>query len=234
MKFLANHYARVAFFAYANEKEEKALKYYIKAYEAGATSPQVFAGYTALLIKRGEYEKAYQIITDGLQRTEFKQGNKVALRSMSSQYVMTLWKLGRLDEAIAEMEEAHKSLPSSSSYGTLGYLYIEKGDQTGDYTKALEFNEAAMEYDDEDATMLDNLGQVYFRLGRLDEAAPLFEQALEIRPAQVDSMYYMARICLARGEKEKAAKWIEKGLASKISNTATVTREMFEKLRKEL
>ena len=45
-------------------------------------------------------------------------------------------------------------------YSTMGFLLIAKGDETGDYDEALEFNRRAYDYDDTDASVVDNLGQL--------------------------------------------------------------------------
>ena len=48
-------------------------------------------------------------------------------------------------------------------YSTLGFLLIAKGDETGDYEEALAFNRKAYDYDDGDASIVDNLAQVLYR-----------------------------------------------------------------------
>ena len=57
-----------------------------------------------------------------------------------------------------------------------------------------------MDYDDEDAVVLDNVGQYYQRTGDYEKAREYLGKALEIRPTQVDSMYYLAKVNQAEAE----------------------------------
>ena len=234
MNFWLVNLGNRAWMTHARGKLDKAEKLYRKAIEGGTTDAKVYAGLTGICVKRGDYDEAYKIITMGIEKSVVSAKNKMAIKSLTSQYVITLWKLGRLDEAISEMEKIHEELPSANSHGTLGYFYIEQGDNTGDYSKALEFNKKAVEYLDDDATILDNLAQVYFRLGEMDSAEEYFRKALEENAVQVDSLYYLAKVRIAKCDKTEAKQLVEKALICEISNTATITREMVQKLKDEI
>ena len=107
-------------------------------------------------------------------------------------------------------------------YQTLGYLYVE----AGDFEKAVAFNTEAYEYDDEDAITLDNLGQTYYRLGNDKEKAKLyFEKALEAKPGQIDTLYFLAQYDIEAGDKEAARAKLEKALNGRFSPLNYATRE---------
>ena len=82
--------------------------------------------------------------------------------------------------------------------------------------------------------VLDNVGQYYQRTGDIPKAREYFEKALEIRPEQVDSMYYLARIKQAEGDIAGAKELIDKALTIHFSALATVTVDLLKSYRAEL
>ena len=151
----------------AAEKHREALELYAEAYNSGARDAQILMAYAVLLMRYDECGKARDLLlecekTPGLDAKSRKQ--------LRENYSVCMWKLGNLDRAIELMESAASSGKNSMIYTTLGYYYIEKARETGDYTKALEFNTEGLEYDDEDAGVLDNFGQLYYFMGDHDKA----------------------------------------------------------------
>ncbi|MBQ8135990.1 MAG: tetratricopeptide repeat protein, partial [Clostridia bacterium] len=138
-------------------------------------------------------------------------------------YAVANYKLGEIDKAIALLEKSPKKVPCGLTYQALGFLYIEKGDAD----KALAYNEEALAYDDEDSIVLDNLGQVYFRLlNDKEKALEYFQKAIEIKDTQIDTLYFLAQYDIEAGEKEKAREKLEKALEGRFSplNYATPDR----------
>ena len=228
MKLLAGFYDNIAFSLQVRRKDDRALHYYKKAHESGCANPRFYASYAGLLLRMGEYLRAYEVISEGIATVTLKPKAKMMIKSMASQYVISLWKLGRLDEAIAEMERVHEEMPTGNSFGTLGYFYIERADKTGDYEQALAFNREAVDYDDHDSVILDNIGQVLYRLGKLTEAEQMFTRALEEKETQLDSLYYMAKVQHELNHPDKARFYIKKAMAQNRSNMATVSQAMVE------
>ena len=132
------------------------------------------------------------------------------------------------------MEIATSNGPTSMVYTTLGFFYIEKGRKTGDFTKAIEYNKEAMEYDDEDAGILDNMGQLNYFMGDHDKAYEYFAKACNVRPTQVATLYYIAAINLERGNLEKALAFIDKCIEGNFSALATITKPQAEELREKI
>lgn len=60
------------------------------------------------------------------------------------------------------MEKLYEEAPNGRIYQTLGFAYILEGD----LKKALSFNLEAMDYDENDAVVLDNLATTYLALDR--------------------------------------------------------------------
>ena len=138
------------------------------------------------------------------------------------------YKLGEIDKAISLLEKSHSKFPCGLTYQTLGFLYIEKGDAE----KALAFNQEGLEYDDEDPVVLDNLGQVYYRLlNDKEKALPYFTKAIEIKDTQIDTLYFLASYDIENGQKDKAREKLEKALEGRFSPLNYATPE---KVREKL
>ena len=71
--------------------------------------------------------------------------------------------------------------------------------------KARVFLEEAVEYDDEDPIVLDNLAQYYYRcLGDKQTAKTWFEKAIAIKEGQIDTLWFLSRYDLEAGNKDAA------------------------------
>lgn len=215
----------------AKAHEEKAMADYEKAMAKGMDQPNYLIAYTVLLLRTGRFEKAMEIIR---QTEKLPKLNDDQKRRLTINYSICQWKLGDLDHAIGAMIALSKTYKNSTVYGSLGYMLIARGDKTGDYSEAKKFNDEAMDYDDEDAVVLDNVGQYYQRTGDYVKAREYFEKALEIRPTQVDSMYYLAKVKQAQGDIDGAKQLIDKAKGIHFSALATVTHEGLEKYSAEL
>ncbi len=220
---------------------EGAYALYEKAAARGGFSDKnCRLGHAILLLRHGEIERAKQafiaIAKDNSMPAVIRYNARVNL-------ALVRWKLGDTERAIEVLENMEKDGVNTRIYESLGFLYTEKGD----LDKALEYNRQAIEYDDSNAVILDNMGQTLYYLAlreRLDgngeralelmrEAAPYFDRALEARKEQTASWYYKAAIARELGDEETCEEAIERGLGCSFSAMSTVTREMFEKLKAE-
>ena len=215
----------------AREKHAQALKLYEEAYADGMRDPQILRAYAVLLLRFDRAPEARKIFLE----CEKTIGNDPKMRKeLRVNFAVCQWKLGELDQAIENMEAAAGNGMTSMIYTTLGYFYIEKAKQTGDFSKAIEFNNQAMEYDDEDAGILDNMGQLYYFMGKHDEAYEYFAKAYKQKQTQVASMYYIAKINLERGNLEKAEAFIDACSDGNFSALATITPAQVEALKNEI
>jgi tetratricopeptide (TPR) repeat protein len=112
----------------------------------------------------------------------------------------------------------------------LGYLLIEKGD----LKEALEFNLEALDYDDEDPVILDNLGQTYYRMGNIDEARKYFLKAESLKEDQAVTLYHLGCIYQQEGDYETAKEKLLKALDCNIGTLTTINREDIEKRLTEI
>jgi len=84
----------------------------------------------------------------------------------------------RLDEALQMAEKALESEPENGAFlDTIGWIYFKRED----YYKALDYIKKAISVrSEESAEVLEHLGDVYEKLGRMDEARNAWESALDL------------------------------------------------------
>ncbi|HHY82357.1 MAG TPA: tetratricopeptide repeat protein [Clostridiales bacterium] len=227
MGLKGNIYGFLGYYNHSRGKLDKALDWYKKAEKNDVSNPNYRMAHGVLLLRSGYFEEARAIFDKILV---FYPRNESVKNNAKINLSLVYWKLGDLDAAIERMRELHNKLKNSRTYGTLGYLLIEKGD----YEEALKFNLNALEYDDTDPVVLDNIGQTYYRMGDMDNAFLYFQKAYEQKGDQAVTLYYLGDIYKQRGELEKAREMLEKALECNISALSTISREKIEEKLKEL
>jgi len=206
---------------------EKARRYYGIGMEKDMTNPSFKLAYGVALLKSGEFEKARDVFRDVLLNRGYKESTRnMAKINLSLAY----WKLGEIDTAVEMLSELHRRQRNSRIYAALGYLLIEKGD----LKEALEFNLEALDYDDEDPVILDNLGQTYYRMGNIDEARKYFLKAESLKADQAVTLYHLGCIYQQEGDYETAKEKLLKALDCNIGTLTTINREDIEKRLTEI
>lgn len=197
---------------------EGAMKLYEEAEKEGLKEMGALLTYSVLLIRAGKFQQARELLVK-IQKYPMNEDQR---RQLMVNYASVAYKLGSIEKGIELLERMHQKGPSGMVYQTLGYLYIE----AGNYEKAIAFNQEAYEYDDEDAITLDNLGQAYYRLGNdKAKAKEFFEKALEIKPGQIDTLYFLAQYDLEAGDKDAAKAKLEKAMEGRFSPLNYASRE---------
>ena len=213
--------------AEAKVKHNDALNQYKKAVDGGFSKPSYLMAYGVLLLRMRRFEEAKEIFLKAEKSREITKAERSQLRI---NFAIAQWKLGNLDSAIEQLKIAKEERVNGTIYGSLGYILVEKARQTGDYEEALALNMEALEYDDEDAVVLDNLGQLYLSKGEKDKALEYFTKAHERKPSQVDTLYYLAKLAIERGENEQAKEYLNDALIGNYSALCTTTLEQAQEL----
>ena len=140
-------------------------------------------------------------------------------------YAVADYKTGNLEKSLELLERLHQKNPCGETYNVLGYLYIEQGDAQ----KALAFNQSALEYDDEDPVTIDNIGQIYYRLLQdKEQALPYFQKAHEIKPTQIDTLWFLSRYDIENGQVDDAVEKLETAREGRFSPLNYVTKQQVE------
>ncbi len=127
---------------------------------------------------------------------------------------------GGEDQAEASAEEEAEAAPAASP----------EEEWNAGKDKAEEFIRKSIEYDDEDAICLDNMGQFLYRV-REDKAAAkeYFEKAIELKPGQIDTLYFLSRYDLEAGDRKAALEKLEKAAEGHFSPLNYCSRETVQK-----
>ena len=216
---------RTALVKHQKGKTDEALKDYEALYASGVVSAAYMLPYSVLLLRqKGADAAVFEKVKEVLKKAEKAPDiNPERKQQLFVNFAVANYKLGEIDKAIALLEKSHQKSPCGLTYQALGFLYIEKGDAE----KALAFNQEALEYDDEDSIVLDNLAQTYYRLlNDREQALTYFTKAIEIKDTQIDTLYFLAEYDIENGEKDKARQKLEKALEGRFSplNYATPER----------
>lgn len=195
---------------------QKALKWFERGYKRGMTIGQqeVYAYY---LLREGHVEKAEKIYKHLLIQ-KLRPELRLKLRA---DYAVLLLKTGRIDEAIEELEEVTLNYVNSTTYGTLGYLYLLKNNRR----KAESYNKEAYDYNSSDPVILDNCIQLYIKLGNYQEAKEYADQLLQKKPYFVEAYYDAAYVYLKLGDFEKAQELVEQAKQCRITFMSTIKEE---------
>ena len=198
MSFMGNMAGQKALTAHGKGDYQKAISLYEEAYAKGMDKPRLLRGYSVLLIRMSRFDEALEVLKKMEKIPGIDAKEKADIRV---NYAVILWKKGHLDRALEILEHEFAEMKNGTMYSIIGYLKIEQGNAE----EALRFNKEALEYDEEDAVFLDNLGQTYYRLlGDKETAKTYFDRAIAIKPNAIDTNYFLALYDIEKGDKESA------------------------------
>ncbi len=110
-------------------------------------------------------------------------------------------KMGRLDVLEADLKQILTDDPdNATALNALGYTLA---DRTERYEEAYEYIKRAYELSPDDFYILDSMGWVLYRLGRLDEAVSYLQQALELRN-DPEIAAHLGEVLWVMGDKDAA------------------------------
>ena len=212
---------RKAIILHQRGKETEARALYQQLYESGHLSAPYMLYYSVILLREGGEENCRKVLEILKKAEKAPDLDAHRRRELKVDYAEAMYILGDLEGAIQLLEQAHGEGPSGLVYQILGYLYI----QAGEKEKALAYNLEALEYDDEDAIVLDNLGQTYYRLlGEKETALPYFQKAHAIKKTQIDTLYFLSRYDLAAGDRDAALEKLRQAAQGRFSPLNYVTK----------
>lgn len=232
-------------YAEAEIKLAEALKQYEAAYQAGYRQSVALQGYALLLMRSGDFSRAREIMLEVSKDKSMKPEDRFTLRV---DYSICQWKMGNLDKAIETIQTAAQGKRNGVVYTTLGMYLVDKARQTGDFEEAIRLNEEAYEYDDEDAGVLDNMGQMYLAMSEWSakredavlaaeqraKALEYLKKAYEVKPGQISSSYFLARMLHEDGDDAQARKVLASVIDLPFSAMLQISREQALALQKEI
>ncbi len=80
------------------------------------------------------------------------------------------------------------------------------------------FLQEAVDYDEEDAICLDNMGQFLYRVkGDREAARPWFDRAHQQKPGQIDTLWFLSRYDMEAGNREAALEKLKRAAEGRFS-----------------
>lgn len=143
------------------------------------------------------------------EREMFKEADKNAGIPSNNMYerLCNLYQEAGLNFKAAELlEEQHKYYPAKVSYNCIGVNYHN----SGNYNKAIKIFKKALATGENNAFVYSNLGNDLSIIGKIDEALPFLQQAVELRGDYAIPMIIMGEIYQGKDETEKADEWFER------------------------
>ncbi|MBQ6857845.1 MAG: tetratricopeptide repeat protein [Clostridia bacterium] len=228
MSFMGNLAGNKALAAHSKGDYKTALTLYEDAYAKGMDKPRLLRGYSVLLIRTSQFDKALEILKKIENTPNLDAKERLDLHV---NYAIILWKKGHLDRAMQILEDEFRHTKNGTLYSIIGYLKIEQGDAE----EAIRFNQEALEYDDADPVYLDNLAQSYYRLkGDKKTARAYFEKAIKLKPSAIDTNYFLALYAAEEGHLEEARMHLAKARGGFFSPLNYATPEMIDQKLSEL
>jgi tetratricopeptide (TPR) repeat protein len=210
-------YAQRGNLAYMKGDREQALIWMEKAYVSKAFLPKHQIGYGYLLMKTGDLTKAEQMFEEVLQSAKTSDVRIQAKLNVATVY----WLKNKRDEALSMLQELANEVKNTLVYGNYGYFQILQGD----LEEALTYNLEAYAYNDNDITIMDNLAQNYFMLGRLNEADEMYTKVIAKTPKHAESYYFYARTLEQLGRMKEAREQIQTALGKELALVTPLTKE---------
>jgi len=119
-------------------------------------------------------------------------------------YAMLAEKLNKLDIMETSLRKVIKLAPNNQhAYNALGYSLAERNLRL---QEAYELIDKALKLAPEDPFIMDSMGWVQFRLGKIDEAEKLLRRAYELRP-DAEIAVHLGEVLWVKGRREDAKKF---------------------------
>ena len=162
-----------------------------------------------VLTDAGMHEAAFNLYGAAL---ETSPDNEELLYSHS----LAAEKLGNIEIAERDMRRILKNDPDNTR--TLNALGYTLADRTNRYEEALVYINKAYEQEPDDPAIIDSLGWVHYRLGNLDEARRLLQQAWDMT-GNSEIGAHLGEVMWAQGDRDDARRIWEVALEAEPDNT---------------
>ena len=212
--------------AFAAGNYEASKAWYKKAYDTHRSKVRTRITYSAILLRTGDNDEAETVLNAIIRAKGAKPDVK---NHAKQQRCMVYCKQGRMDEAMEEaMELFENGYKNTAMYGMIGYFKLLRGDDIDETTK---FCEEALEYNDDDRDIMDNLSICYYKKGEYEKAKELSDKIIESNPTFVEAYFHGAQIAEKLGNYKTALEYLDKIPECTRSFMTTVSEDEIAALR---
>jgi len=174
-------------------KTDEAIEYYNQVLDLAPGDAETYGALALMQVNSVEFERAIEFYREGLRHNPEDGGLHGGLGSLYLQ-------MGRIDEAIAELETAVKLKADSGIYVNLGLAISARGE--GD--RAMKCFEKAIRLNPANAVAHYNLGNIYLAQGRLAGAVAEYKKAVGKKPDYVKAYGNLAVAMAQTGKLDEA------------------------------
>jgi tetratricopeptide (TPR) repeat protein len=173
---------------------------------------------TSLLTRSNRHQEAFQLMQN--EASNFTQSPEFKF-----DYALLADKLNKYDLMEKLLREAIKIRPDYAvAYNALGYSFADRNINLEDAKKYIEL---AFSISPNNHYILDSMGWLYFRLGKLDSALSFIQKAYDVQ-SDPEIAAHLGEILWAQGKKKEANDLLELSLQSSPDNE--VLKEAFKRL----
>ena len=206
---------------------EEGVSLYEKAINRKGLNPDYLIYAPYVFLRYGYEEKCASAIN---KAEEIKVLTSYQRKNLLTTKGLYLWKTGNTEEAEKVFLDAHNTGADSQTYSHVGFILLENKK----YDEAYEFNKEAMEYNEDDISIMDNMALSHYHKGEIEEALSIYDKIME-KGTHFPVVYYNYALALiAKGDTEKAKEQLNKALTYKFSHIAAVSKEEIASKLKEL
>ena len=200
---------------------------YERAEKEGMSSPKLLTGYSVLLMRYGDFEKAKEIINGIYSSAALTAEDRYYL---ALNHALCQYRLGEAEKALNDIALTGEHKHNQIYFDVVCPILIEEGTKNGDFSKAEKLCAEAMEYDDEDASILCSCAYLEYRRGNIEKAMELSRKAVNVNPNSPGAKVLIGRISAENGDNETAKKYLNSALKVHFPTTCPFSKEYAEEL----
>lgn len=226
------------------KKEKAALPFYRLAIKLGSKNTNILAAYGLIQLRDFKPEEALVTFQKALDSTK----HFMYIKTLTANMALCEWKMGNFEAASKTYEELYY-YPDYEAITDYSLENIDEGSNKNhnffaqDHTtmaflfyldneldKAEYFSKIALEKLATYAPAFDNLGQIEYKRGNIEEAKAYFDEALTHKSDMADSHYFLAKIAFEEKDKETALNHIGQINQKSINGLSTIAIEDIKSL----
>ena len=165
---------------------------------------ECYLSFSQLYSERGHYDRAKEILEEGLAE---QPGSQALIFNLASVFE-------RLNQTAAAEEQFKRVLAENPEHAAaLNYLGYMLADRELRLEEALGYIERALAQDPHNGAYLDSLGWVYFKLNRFELAEKNLKQAIQINDGDPTILEHLGDLYLRLGDQPRALSYYRRSVA---------------------
>ncbi len=200
---------------------------YEKAEKEGMKSPKLLTGYSVMMMRYGNFEKAKDIIGGIYSSAALTAEDRYYL---ALNHALCQYRLGETEKALSDIALTGEHKHNQIYFDVVCPILIEEGAEKDDFAEAEKLCAEALEYDDEDASILCSCAYLEYRRGDKEKALELAHRAVKANLNSPGAKVLIGKISAENGDGETAKKYLNSALKVHFPTTCPFTKKQAEEL----